>query len=149
MKKFSFSLQRLLGYKEQLLDAERAVLADMNAVLNRLIAERDDMQRQQAERCELLRQKALEGMSAIEMETHKNYLTALDFSIRQKKQQIEMQRAAIDRQTDKVREVKLEISSMEKLRERKLEEYNYTAAKEEELFIEEFVSYAKATEAGA
>ena len=147
MKKFAFSLQRLLNYKEQIFDIERTVLADMRAILAGLEQELADMRAQQAQRSHELRQKAARGISAVEMETHKNYLTMLDFSIRQKMQQIEMQKAAIDKQADKVREAKIEISTMEKLKERKLEEYNHALSKAEELFIEEFVSNARAVEA--
>jgi flagellar biosynthesis chaperone FliJ len=58
--------------------------------------------------------------------------------------QIALQQEAVERQMEKVREAKLEISSIEKLRERKLEEYNYLDNKAQEQFIEEFVSTAKA-----
>ncbi|MDR2908267.1 MAG: flagellar export protein FliJ [Oscillospiraceae bacterium] len=147
MKKFSFSLQRLMGYKEQILDVEITVLADMNAALNGFLAELSELESQHEQRGALLREKARAGISAVELETHKNYLTSLDFSIKQKKQQIKMQRMAIDKQMDKVREAKVEISTMEKLREKKLEEYNYAARKAEELMIEEFVSFSRTAEA--
>lgn len=148
MKKFSFSLQKLLDYREQMLEAERTILADMNAILNGLIQEREELQQQQTDRSAQLRELTAGGISAMEMETHKNYLTMLDFTIRQKRQQIELQRRAIDQQTDKVREAKIEISTMEKLRERKLEEYNYGVQKAEEQMIEEFVSNARAVANG-
>ena len=143
MKQFSFSLQKLLGYKEQVLEAERIVLGDMNVVLAGLLTEREEMSRQRGTRQELLRQLCAAGISAMEMEAHKNFLTALDFTIRQKGQQIALQRQAIARQTEKVRQAKLELSTMEKLRERKQEEYNYLLQQEEERFIEEYVTTAK------
>jgi len=144
MKKFMFSLQKLLDYQEQLFDAERAVLADMRAVLARLERELEDMIADRQARTAGYREKAAQGMAAIEMETHKNYLTMLDFSIKQKIQQIEMQKVVIDKQMEKVRQAKLEIATMEKLKERKLEEYNYAANKAHDLFIEEFVSHVRA-----
>jgi hypothetical protein len=39
----------------------------------------------------------------------------------------------------------MEIQTIEKLKENKLDEYNYLDRKEQELFIEEFVSNTKAT----
>ena len=143
MKKFSFSLQKLLSYKEQILDTERTTLANMNAVLAGFMAELEEMQAQREERTAEFREKSKIGMPAIEMESHKNFLTSLDFLIKQKKLQIRLQKAAVDKQQTRVREVKIEISTMEKLRERKLEEYNYKHQKAEELFIEEFVSYGR------
>jgi len=145
MKKFNFSLQKLLDYKEQLFDVERTILGDMHAALNGMLEERDEMRRQHTGRSAELREKMIAGISAIEMETHKNFLTMLDFSIKQKEQQIELQRKAIDKQTDKVKEAKIELSTIEKLKERKLEDYNYEANKAEQAFIEEFVSNKKAT----
>ena len=144
MKKFAFSLQKLLNYKEQLFDAELTILADMRAALAKMEDELADMNAERATRTSDFCQKAAKGIPAIEVEMHKNYLTMLDFSIRQKQQQIEMQSKAIDKQAEKVRQAKMEISTMEKLRERKLEEYNHAASKAEELFIEEFVTNAKA-----
>lgn len=147
MKKFAFSLQKLLDYKEQMFDIEMTVLADMRAVLTRLEQELAEMKDDQNSRAAQLRQKMMRGIPAIEMETHKNYLTMLDFSIKQKAQQIEMQKVVIDKQADKVREAKIEISTMEKLKERKLEEYNHAAGKAEEIFIEEFVANANMAKA--
>jgi len=144
MKKFTFSLQKLLDYNEQLFDIERAVLADMRAVLAQMERELEDMSAERQNRRDKFREKAAKGMPAVEMETHKNYLIMLDFTIRQKIQQIEMQKVVIDKQVEKVRQAKLEISTMEKLKERKFEEYNYAANKAHELFIEEFVSNARA-----
>jgi hypothetical protein len=56
-----------------------------------------------------------------------------------------MQQKAIEKQEERVRETKMEIQAIEKLKEHKIEEYNHLDRKEQELFIEEFVSNAKAT----
>lgn len=145
MKRFSFSLQRLLDYTGQVLDIERATLADMNAVLRGFQNELEQMKAEYARRAAEFEGLKIEGMTPLDMRTHINYLRKLDEDIHDKAVQIEMQRRVVERQTDKVREVKIEISTMENLRERKLEEYNYLDNKEQELFIEEFVSNKKAT----
>lgn len=148
MKKFSFSLQRLLDYKEQVLDIERAVLSDMNAALNRLIDELARLREERAKRAEEYRETLQKSVTPLELQTHSNYMRMLEENISQKETQIEMQRQAVENQTDKVRDVKIEISTMEKLREKKLEEYNYLDNKAQEQFIEEFVSNAKAVSQG-
>lgn len=144
MKKFAFSLQRLLDYTTQLLDIERATLADMNAVLRGFISELEAMREEYARRSREYAEKAAEGTTPLDMEMRKNYLTSLDEQMHNKEVQIEMQRRVVEKQTDKVRDTKMEISTMEKLRENKLDEYNKLDQKEQELFIEEFVSNAKA-----
>lgn len=148
MKKFSFSLQKLLNYKEQVFDAEMTTLAEMRAVLATLEGELADMQTERKTRYADFTSRAARGIAAIEMETHKNYITMLDFATKQKQNQIEMQQRAVDKQAEKVFECKMEISTMEKLREKKLEEYNSMVAKAEEIFIEEFVTNSKALKAG-
>lgn len=139
-KKFSFSLQRLLSYKEQVFGVEQGVLAEMNARLTGLQQELADLELALRQGADEFNQQAAQGVSAMEIMQHKTYLGSLNESILQKKWEIKLQRQAIDRQTDKVREAKIEISTMEKLKEKKLEEYNYQENKAQELFIEEFIS---------
>lgn len=144
MKKFAFSLQRLLNYTEQLLDIERATLADMNAVLRGFMDDLDELTSEYARRSREYSEVMIEGTTPLDLEMRRNYLIALDERIHNKKVQIEMQRRVVEKQTDKVRDTKIEISTMEKLRENKLAEYNALDQKEQELFIEEFVSNEKA-----
>lgn len=144
-KKFGFSLQKLLSYKEQVFDIERSVLGDMQAVLQRLRSELADLQREHVLRAGEYSRMISEGTTPPEMERHKNYMMQVDLAIRQTEKQIELQQLAVEKQMDKVRECKIEISTMEKLREKKLEEYNYLESKAQELFIEEFVGNARAS----
>ena len=143
-KKFSFSLQKLLSYKEQLFDIEQTILNDMRAVLHGFEQELLHLQREHIRRSDEFNQKMLDGTTPAEMERYKNYMMMIDLNIQHKEKQIELQKLAIDKQMDKVRECKIEISTIEKLREKKLEEYRYNENKAEELFIEEFVSNTKA-----
>jgi flagellar FliJ protein len=145
MKRFAFSLQRLLDYKEQLFDIERGILAEMNVVLNEMRSHLADLQTELRRSSDELNEKYQTGITALEIGSHKVYLTSVGESIVEQQHHIEMQMEAIDRQADKVREAKIEISTIEKLKEKKLEEYNYQAQKEEELFIDEFVRYQSAT----
>jgi len=145
MKKFSFSLQKLLNYKEQLFDIERNILVDMRAALIRMQEELEGLRREHDERSATFNHEAARGTTAQQMELHKMYMRIVDYNIEAKMAQIELQNRAIDKQADKVREAKIEISALENLKERKLEEYNYMDAKATEQFIEEFVSNAKAT----
>jgi len=143
MKKFIFSLQKLLDYKIQVLDAERATLADMNAVLRGFEDELEAFQAERARRSREYQERIATGVTPVDMEMYRNYLRTLDDAIFQKEVQIDMQRKVIDKQMDKVRETNMDISIIEKLKENKLEEYNHLDRKEQELFIEEFVTNKK------
>lgn len=147
MKKFSFSLQRLLNYTEQVLDTERATLGDMNAVLRGFQNELADMLNERASRITEFSEKNSQGTTPLTLEMQNNYIKSLDEDIFNKQNQIIMQKKVISKQEDKVRETKMEISTMEKLREKKIEEYNYLDNKEQELFIEEFVSNKNVSQA--
>jgi len=148
VKKFSFSLQKLLSYKEQLFDTELTVLGDMRAALTRMQQELEDLYGEHKTRSLDFREKLARGTTAQDIGLHKMYLRIVENSIEQKLAQIALQQQAIEKQVDKVREAKLEISTMEKLREHKLEEYNYLDNKAAEQFIEEFVSYGRAAARG-
>lgn len=145
MKRFSFSLQKLLNYKGQLFDIELSVLTEMRSVLSAFETELESLRLEHKQRSAEFNAKAAVGTTVTEIQTHKIYLKMVDESIEHKQIQIRLQKLAIEKQADKVREAKIDISIMEKLKEKKLEEYDYLAAKAQELFIEEFVSNAKAT----
>ena len=144
MKRFNFPLQKLLDFKQQLFEAERNVLAEMNAILRNLQGELAALYREHGEKTLALRERTITGITPPELAMHKNYLLSVEQAIRDKTVQIEYQQQAIDRQMTKVMEAKMEISTIEKLREKKLDEYNYMDLKEQELFIEEFVTTSKA-----
>ncbi|MCL2033870.1 MAG: flagellar export protein FliJ [Oscillospiraceae bacterium] len=143
MKKFIFTLQKLLDYKIQVLDAERATLAEMNAVLRSFEDTLASLRAERARRSSEYQKQIAAGITPVDMQMHRNYLRTLDDLIFQKEVQIDMQRKVIDKQMDKVRETNMDISTMEKLKETRLEEYNYLERKEQELFIEEFISNKK------
>lgn len=145
MKKFAFSLQRLLDYREQVLEAERNTLAEMNAVMKQFVKELADMENERVQRQREFRDVAAKGTNPYELQRHNVYLRSLDEDIHNKRVQIEMQQRVIDKQEERVREVKMEIQAIEKLKEHKVEEYEYLDRKEQELFVEEFVSNARAT----
>lgn len=145
MKKFKFSLQKLLNYKEQIFDIEQGVLAGMNARLHTLREELQSIRDTSRQSAAELNEMAAKGCTALELARHKNYLVILDEAIAEKEWEIMLQRQAIERQTEKVRDAKVEISTMEKLKEKKLEEYQYRENKAQELFIDEFVNNKRAT----
>lgn len=143
-KKFQFSLQKLLNFKEQVFETERNILAEMRVVLARLQSERTDMENDHKLRSIELKRVLAEGVAAIELARHKSFIRLVEESIEQKTRQINLQQQAIDKQADKVREAKIEISTIEKLKEKKYEEYLYKEGKEQEQFVEEFVNTQKA-----
>ena len=140
MKKFNFTLQSLKRYNDQVLSGEKSVLGRLRAEL----AEQQsllDEKTAEYEQC-IIKLNALvsEGTTAMRLSLHKKYVSSLQQDIYRIKAQMAQKREEIEIQLEKVVEATKEVSKLEKLEEKQLEEYRYAAQKEEELRIEEFVS---------
>lgn len=140
MKKFHFTLDRMLRYKDSLLEEEKNKLmqirAQKNAVDEKIEQAEENMRRLDTERTE----KAAAGMSVIEM---RGYAYNIDNTRRHLKALAEEQEKlarAVEKQLAVVVEKTQEVSGLEKLRDKQLEEYNQSVMKEEQLNIMELVS---------
>ena len=106
MKRFKFSLDSVLSYKQQVLDALKgehaAILAEVREQEERLEAVRQEYRDCNEE----YRQRKAEGIA--------------------------------------IMDAKIDTSSIEKLKEKKLDLYNKAVQKSEEVLIDEFVSSARA-----
>lgn len=85
-------------------------------------------------------------MSIQDIRTYSNYWDGLGVRIRDKQEELTMIQEEEEKKRQEVVEAKKETSSIEKLKEHKLEEYNKAVQKQEEQFIEEFVSTKNAME---
>ncbi len=147
MKKFRFSLETVLEYKQQILDS---LQTEHGAILAQV--------RQQEERVEMLEadyramsgefnQRKLEGLSILDAIKYEQYLRAMERQIEEAHQRLEELRRQAEKKRAEVVEAKKETSSIEKLREKKLENYNRAIQKSEEAFIDEFVTTRRIMEA--
>lgn len=140
MKKFEFTLARLKKYREQILETEkntlsalRAELAELNAELERLLAL---IAAKNAELAELLSG----GTNPVEISTRKRYISTLQQEVALKRHNIFLKEQEIENQLGVVVTATQEVSKLEKLEEHQLEDYAAEEQKENERFIEEFVS---------
>lgn len=83
-------------------------------------------------------------MKISDIHTYENYLDALRLKILQKQELLVKLQTQEEAKRNEVVEAKKETSSIDKLKERKREEYEKEVQKEEEHFIEEFVSTKRA-----
>ncbi len=140
MKKFQFSLQKLMDFREQELDRQKNALAMLQADLRRIEDAREtlidtvEVQSEQLERvCRL-------GSTANDIALRKRYIVTLQQEIHIKEQLILQKKQEIEKQLGVVVEATKDVRTLEKLEEKQLQEYNAAAGKENEKFIEEFVS---------
>lgn len=140
MKKFEFSLQKLMDFREQELDRQKNTLALLQADLKRIEEARELLIEKVAEQSEQLERVFRLGATAIDIATRKRYIVSLQQEIHIKEQLEIQKKQEIEKQLGVVVEATKEVRTLEKLEEKQLEEYKAASQKENELFIEEFVS---------
>ena len=144
MKKFKFSLDTVLSYKEQVLDALKGEHA---AILVKVREQEDYLDglwsKYRAYNAEYSQRK-IEGMTILDATIYQSGLRHMETVIQQETERLETLRKEEEAKRQEVVEAKKETSSLDKLKEKKLEAYHKEEAKSEELFIEEFVSSTRA-----
>ncbi len=140
MKRFQFTLDKLMGYKDQVLSKEKNDLAQLRSDQLKVISEKEEMEHKLRESGEEFAEKAALGMSIMEITMFKGFHNALIDQIRLKEKQISEFDDRIAKQLNVVVEASKDVNSLEKLRDKQLEEYRFRVNKSEEQFIEEYVS---------
>lgn len=140
MKRFQFTLDKLMGYKDQVLSKEKNDLAQLRSDQLKVISEKEEMEQKLRESGEEFAEKAALGMSITEITMFKGFHNALIDQIRLKEKQISEFDDRIAKQLNVVVEASKDVNSLEKLRDKQLEEYRFRVNKSEEQFIEEYVS---------
>lgn len=140
MKKFVFSLERMLHYKDSLLEEEKNRLAEIRARKNTVDQKIEDNEAQIAALNDERMEKAARGISILEM---RGYNFSIDTTVKIIKE-LEVQQKILEKQVqeqlDRVLLQQREVSGLEKLKEKQLEEYRQEEQKEQALMVGELVS---------
>lgn len=147
MKKFRFPLDTVLSYKQQVLDALRGEHAAILAEVHTQEEWVEHLWQEYRAYSEEYRQRSAEGLVMTEALMYQTGLRSIEREIQRETEKLDALRAKEEAKRAEVVEAKKETSSIEKLREKKLDAYHKAEAKSEELFIEEFVSAARANTA--
>ena len=140
MKKFQFTLQKLKDFREGELDRQKNTLAALQAELRRIEDAKQAVIDTLAVQDEQLERVCRLGSTASDIAMRKRYIVTLQQEIHLKEYQIQQKKLEIEKQLSVVVEATKDVRTLEKLEEKQLEEYNAAAGKENEQFIEEFVS---------
>lgn len=140
MKKFNFTLQSLKKYNDQMLDSEKSVLGRLRAELAEMQAELDAKTAEYELSIDKLNELVRGGTTAMRLSLHKKYVSSLQQDIYRIKGRMAQKRDEVEQQLQRVIDATKEVSKLEKLEEKQLEEYRYAAQREQEQIIEEFVS---------
>ena len=140
MKKFSFSLDIVLNYKNQILEHlqnEHALILDEIRAQEAMI---EDIKQQYVSCGTDLKEEARRGTTVMQIHTYENYLDVLSYRIKKEQEVLGILRRKEEIKRSQVVEARKESASIEKLKEKKIDVYNKELQKEEERLIEEFVS---------
>ena len=145
MKRFDFKLQKVLSYKTQIVDLEKNKLAALNRAHSVLLNERITLNRQRSDNIRRLSVQQKTGIPVGSFAMHRNYIRELEKKIAGKDVQILKSRQDIDKQIAVVVESTKEEKTLQTLKDKRYEVYQYEERKAEEKYIEEFVSNKAAT----
>lgn len=140
MKKFQFTLQKLMDFRQQELDRQKNTLRVLQADLQRLFEEKDKLAQQVVQAGTELDMLCRQGAQVFEISVRKRYIVALQQEIHAREIAAQQKQEEINRQLGVVVEATKDVRTLEKLEEKQLEDYKAAVTKENEDFIEEFVS---------
>ena len=143
MKKFQFSLDTVLDYKQQVLTS---LQSEHGAILLRVRQQEEVLEQTEHAHRELneeFTRRRAEGISIKDALMLESGLRVLERDIDREAQKLLALQKQEEKKRDEVIEAKKETSSLEMLRDEKLEQYRKEEAKQDELFIEEIVTTAR------
>ncbi len=141
MKRFEFSMSKLLNIKKQMLNKEKNELAGLRKQQQAIMNEKSAMEKKQSVKTDEMQSCMTKGASPQHIANHKYYIQCLSEQIKESDKRIHIFEERIANQLGIIVALNKEIESLEKLREKQFEEYKKGELKRNELFIEEFVSY--------
>lgn len=143
MKKFSFSLDSVLSYKNEVLES----LKNEHGKLLKNVVDQEnyiDSLNQQYNNCnQEFNEKKKNGITIVEASIYEAYFRQMENNLKKEHTKLEKFKELAEQKRKEVVEAKKDTSSIEKLKEKKIEEYNKEVQKFEEANIEEFVSISR------
>lgn len=143
MKKFQFSLDKLLNFKQQMLQKEKNELARLRSEQEQCRDERQKMLRNAEQANRRFNEDFQNGMAMAEVTLRKGYINGCHQQAKVLENTIARYEQMIQNQLQVVVEATKEVSTIEKLKEKQWEEYKMASQKAEEAFIEEYVSHSQ------
>lgn len=143
MKKFQFSLEKVLGYKKQLLEVLKNEMAKLQMECRELEDKIAQIARDFQETNETLKIRLAEGLAPRELEVYNRYFSDLNRKANLLEAQRQEYLLAVSAKQEEIVQMNSDISGLEKLRDKQLAEYLVQSRKEQEQMIEEFVGHAR------
>ncbi len=139
MKKFEFSLERILNYRQSIYDKEKNVLMGLYATRNDIEQELDGYKKTYGALCEEQKISVQNGIEVFEYKQLCLRLESAKRKIEEVTENLKNIEYKIDRQKDVVTQASKEVKVFENLKEKKQEEFDFELSKEEQERIMELV----------
>lgn len=140
MKKFEFSLHKMLDYKDSMLEKEKNALMQLHAQRQALEEKIVRYEEQFEETAEEQRCETMQGTTAHQIRMYAFQMENIRCQLKQLRNDEKVLNAAIEKQRRVVVSLSQEVSGLDKLKEKQREEYDYSIRKSEELQISEMIS---------
>lgn len=139
MKKFSFSLENVLNYKNQILDNLQNEHALILEEIRNQEAAIEQLKDQYVACSSKLGDEEKNGITVMQILSYNNYLDVIAFKIKKEQEILAVLNKKEEIKRNQVLESKKDSASIEKLKEKKIAVYNKELQKQDELLIDEFV----------
>lgn len=140
MKKFVFSLERMLTYQVQNLDKEKSILGRLTAEKDWLETRKSEMQTSNAAIRREMEQQERNGTTVFVLKGYYSMLESGRKQLEMLEGQLAVITAKMEQQQKAVLAASQEVKKLEKLKETQLEEYRRNEAKEQQEIIAEHVA---------
>ena len=139
MKKFRFTLQSALGFKENMKENEKTILLNLKSQMNVLQDEIMFLEKLHNQYASRLNSMSSAGVSAAELKQFSLYLREIEMLQKQKQSEADKLQKRIDMQTKVLVKASTEVKTLNKLKEVQYGIYKKLESKENERLIEEFI----------
>lgn len=143
MKKFLFPLDKVLDYKKQMEDNLRTEHAGAVRAVIKKEEEIQSLEEKHESYVQDMEAAKKNGGCIQNLLIYEGYLDGSSRRIKEEKNLLQLLREQEEEKRNQVIEAKKERTSIDILKEKKKREYNFLVQKQEEQFIEEFVSNVK------
>ena len=145
MKKFIFSLEKVLGFKQQTLDIKKNEIAVFQMKLHEIEMQIEDLNHKFSVSNAKMVEEMKQGITQNDVAIYKMYFTTLNEKTKKliddKIQLLEI----IEQKKSELILINSEISGLEKLKDKQLAAYLKSKQKSDELAIDEFVNQARSS----
>jgi len=141
MKRFRFNLESVLKYRESVERYEKGILSGLNARLAELLGDLERLNNDYKESAEEFERMSGDGISVHDIRSKHAIMENIEFHIEKKSEEIEIQHRLINKQTAVVVRAMRDLKTMSRLKEIRYDEYAKAENKEQEKFVEEYVSH--------